>query len=102
MRTIVFIAFRHLVARKRQTLVAVLGMALSVTMLVAMTGLMKGFEHKFLDETLKISPHVAVTEDELTPPDPVAQRAFGRDSVALLWHARPVERPMRIKRPHEV
>jgi lipoprotein-releasing system permease protein len=102
MRTIVFIALRHLVARKRQTFVAVFGMGLSVTMLVAMTGLMKGFEHKFLDETLKVSPHVVVTEDELTPPDPVAQRALGRDSVALLWHARPVDRPARIKRPHDV
>jgi lipoprotein-releasing system permease protein len=102
MRTIFFIALRHLITRKRQTAVAVLGMALSVTMLVGMTGLMVGFEHKFLSETLKVSPHVVVTDEELVPPEPVARRALGRSSVAMVIHERPPERPARIKRPREV
>jgi lipoprotein-releasing system permease protein len=102
MRAIVFIALRHLVSRKRQTFVAVMGMAISVTVLVGMTGLMKGFEHKFLSETLKVSPHVTVTDEELAPPDPIALRALGRWSAALLHHERPAERPARIKRPREV
>jgi lipoprotein-releasing system permease protein len=101
-RTIVFIAIRHLVSRRRQTIVAVAGMAISVVVLVAMTGLMMGFQHKFFDETLKVSPHISVTDEELVPLDAVARRALGRTSVALLHHERPAERPERIKRPHEV
>jgi lipoprotein-releasing system permease protein len=77
-------------------------MALSVTMLVGMTGLMKGFEHKFLSETLKVSPHVVVTDEELAQPEPVAERALGRASLAMVLHARPADRPARIKRPREV
>jgi lipoprotein-releasing system permease protein len=102
MRTIWFIALRHLVTRKRQTAVAVSGMAISVIVLVCMTGLMMGFSHKFFGETLKVSPHITVTDEELAPPDPVARRTLGRDSVAALLHARPAERPQRIKRPREV
>src|SRR5262249_11732517 len=102
MRTVVFIAIRHLVTRKRQTAVAVSGMAISVVVLVCMTGLMMGFQHKFFGETLKVSPHITVTDEELQPPEPVARRLFGADSVASLLHARPAERPQRIKRPREV
>jgi lipoprotein-releasing system permease protein len=67
-----------------------------------MTGLMMGFQWKFFGETLKVSPHVTVTDEELLPPDPVARRALGRDAVAQLWHSRPADRPQRIKRPREV
>ncbi len=102
MRTVLFIAMRHLVSRKRQTTVAVAGMAISVIVLVAMTGLMMGFEHKFFGETLKVSPHITVTDEELTPPDPVARRVLGRVSVAMLHHERPADRPQRIKKPREV
>jgi len=102
MRTVLFIALRHLVSRKRQTFVAVAGMAISVVVLVAMTGLMMGFQWKFFGETLKVSPHITVTDEELVPPEPVARRLLGRDSLALLHHARPPERPERIKKPHEV
>ncbi|HEY7955168.1 MAG TPA: ABC transporter permease [Polyangia bacterium] len=102
MRTIFFIALRHLITRKRQTTVAVAGMAISVIVLVAMTGLMMGFQNKFFTETLKVSPHITVTEDELVPPDPVARRVLGDDSVALIYHARPPERPARIKKPRQV
>src|SRR6185369_16990642 len=83
-------------------IVAVMGMALSVTVLVGMTGLLLGFEHKFMDETLKISPHVMVTEEELEPRDPVALRALGKHSLAALWHPRPAERPQHIKRPRAI
>jgi lipoprotein-releasing system permease protein len=102
MRTILFIALRHLVTRKRQTTVAVAGMAISVVVLVAMTGLMMGFETKFFGETLKVSPHITVTDEELSPPDPVARRVLGRNSVAMLHHERPAERPQKIKKPREV
>jgi lipoprotein-releasing system permease protein len=102
MRPVLFIALRHLLARRRQTTVAVLGMALSVAILVGMTGLMTGFEHKFLSETLKVSPHVVVTDEELQAHDPVALRALGKGALAMLLHERPAERPARIKRPREV
>lgn len=102
MRTILFIALRHLVTRKRQTAVAVAGMGISVIVLVAMTGLMMGFQNKFFGETLKVSPHISVTEEELVPHDPVARRALGDQSVAMIYHARPPDRPERIKKPHEV
>src|SRR4051812_12134501 len=102
MRTVLFIAMRHLVSRKRQTTVAGAGMAISGVVLVAMTGLMMGFESKFFGETLKVSPHITVTDEELSPPDPVARRILGRVSVAMLHHERPADRPQKIKKPREV
>jgi lipoprotein-releasing system permease protein len=102
MRTIFFIALRHLITRRRQTFVAIFGMGISVTVLVGMTGLMKGFEHKFLGETLKVSPHVSVTEEELMPPDPIAMRALGKGVLAEIHHERPRDRAPHIKRPRDV
>lgn len=102
MRTVLFIALRHLHGRKRQTTVAVLGMALSVTILVTMTGLMKGFEHKFLSETLKISPHALITDQEVARSKPLALRALGERALVRVRHERPTDRPGRIERPGEV
>jgi lipoprotein-releasing system permease protein len=102
MRTVLFIALRHLVSRRRQTAVAVAGMAISVVVLVAMTGLMMGFQMKFFGETLKVSPHLTVTDEELEPPEPVAERHLGPRAVTVLLHQRPAERPQRIKRPNTV
>ena len=59
-----------------------------------MTGLMMGFQNKFFAETLKVSPHITVTEEELVPPS----RSRAGCSAPIRWplyHARPPERPAR-------
>ncbi|MBK7539735.1 MAG: ABC transporter permease [Myxococcales bacterium] len=65
MRAQLFIAWRQLWHRKLLNGIAVLGVMLGVLTLVAMTGIMRGFQTKFLDTILQISPHVIVFDTRL-------------------------------------
>jgi len=63
------IALAHLRSRRRQTMVSVLGVALGVSVFIAMTGLMAGFQNFFRGQLIDSNPHVVVT-DEVRRPAP--------------------------------
>lgn len=98
MRLSLFLALRHLVARPRQTLVAVSSMALATGIVVTLTALMTGFEWQFVSETLKVSAHVTITDEELRPPTSPLRAALGPGAAVESRHERPADRPRRIKR----
>ena len=52
---VVFIALRQLWDRKLLNGIAVLGVALGVLVLIAINGIMQGFQTKFLDNILRIT-----------------------------------------------
>ena len=63
------IALAHLSARKRQTLVSVLGVALGVGVFIAVGGLMQGFQGYFRSQIIETNPHILMT-DEIRRPAP--------------------------------
>jgi lipoprotein-releasing system permease protein len=63
------IAAAHLMSRRRQTLVSVLGVALGVGVFIAVTGLMGGFQNFFRNQMIESNPHVTIT-DEVRRPAP--------------------------------
>jgi lipoprotein-releasing system permease protein len=101
-RTIVFIALRQLWDRKLLNGIAIAGVALGVLMLIAMNGVMEGFQQKFTQSILKISPHVTLFDTELRPEPPILARYTGHFVAARLAHQSPSERQVRIKRPEEI
>lgn len=66
-RLLADIALAHLRARKRQTLVSVLGVALGVGVFVAIGGLMQGFQGYFRTQIIESNPHVMITDEIRTP-----------------------------------
>jgi lipoprotein-releasing system permease protein len=106
-RTLSFLAVRHLATRRRQSVVAILGMAIGTAVFVAMTALMTGMEAKFVRETLRVSAHVTLT-DERAAAVPAAE--LRRQAIAELHRgalvgqrrAAPVERDRRIHRAGEI
>ena len=50
-----FISTRYFFAHKRQSLVCIAGVAISVTMFIAMVSMMNGFSDKFIIETVESS-----------------------------------------------
>jgi lipoprotein-releasing system permease protein len=58
-----FIALRYLLSHKRQTLVCVAGVIISVTMFITMDAMMKGFEDKFIIETVESSGHITIDDE---------------------------------------
>ncbi len=63
------IALAHLRARKRQTLVSVLGVTLGVGVFIAIGGMMQGFQSYFRTQIIEANPHVLVS-DEIRSPAP--------------------------------
>ncbi len=101
-RTVLFVALRQLWDRKLLNGIAVGGVTLGVLTLIAMSGIMQGFQEKFTRSILKISPHVILYDTELRPEAPLLARHHGGFVAARVAHASPSERQARIKRPQEI
>ena len=102
LRTTVFIALRQLWERKLLNGIAVGGVTLGVLVLIAMNGIMLGFEEKFTSAILKISPHIILFDTELRPQQPLLQRYARTLVAARVAHESPTDRQSRIKRPYEI
>jgi len=102
MRIVIFIALRQLWDRKLLNGIAVGGVVLGVVVLLAIKGIMHGFQEKFYSSILKISPHVTMFDKELRPAPSMLSR-FENDFVATrVAHETPSDRQLRIKRPDEI
>ncbi|MCK5779594.1 MAG: ABC transporter permease [Psychrilyobacter sp.] len=58
-----FIAKKHILERKRQSLIAILGVAIGVTVLTVSIGIANGLDKNMVDSILSISSHIAITKD---------------------------------------
>lgn len=101
-KTALFIALKQLWERKLLNGIAVGGVTLGVLVLIAMNGIIKGFEDKFTQTILKVSPHVIVFDTELHPDAPLLERYTGTRVAAAVAHERPSDRQSQIKRPYEI
>ncbi len=101
MKALLFIATRQLWDRKLLNGIAVLGVVLGVLTLVGITGIMHGFQNRFLDTILKISPHVVVLDQKLGRPESIVSRLLGTPIVAAVSHQTNTDRQLRIVRPEE-
>jgi lipoprotein-releasing system permease protein len=68
------IALTHILSRKKQTLVAALGVTIGIGMYIFMNSLMAGFGKYSRTEIFKVNPHLKVFKDEersqaILPPD---------------------------------
>lgn len=101
-RVVLFVAIRQLWDRKLLNGIAVLGVMLGVLTLVAVRGMMDGFQTKFLGNMLRISPQVTILDKELRPASPLLSR-FTDDFVAgRISHESPSDRQLAIRRPNEI
>ncbi|MBP6632622.1 MAG: ABC transporter permease [Kofleriaceae bacterium] len=104
MRAELYIAGRQLWHRKLLGAIAVLGVTLGVLSLIAITGIMRGFQTKFLSTILQISPHVVLFDTTLGQTEPIIDQLLGGDGPAVTAVARQAssDRQRRIVRPGEI
>ena len=84
MRLVLDIAFTHIAGRGRQTLVAVVGVAVGVGFSIAMAALMQGSQDDFVEQLINAMPHVQITDDRRTPPRQPAEDVFAATAIAGL------------------
>lgn len=67
MRLLPAIAVKHLMARKRQSFVSLLGIILGVAFFLAISSLMQGSQKDFMSRLVDNSPHITISDDYRDP-----------------------------------
>lgn len=78
-----FITIRYLLSHKRQSLVCVAGVTISVTMFIAMTAMMDGFTDKFIAETVESSGHITIKDEPRETRTPILEQAYPNGNALL-------------------
>ncbi|RKQ67864.1 ABC transporter permease [Oceanibaculum indicum] len=91
------IAITHIAGRTRQTLVAVLGVAVGVGFSVGMAALMQGSQDDFIEQLVNTMPHVQIKDEQRTATRQPAEDVF---TAAAIYGLRPTEDPRGIINPN--
>ncbi len=95
-----FIAIRYFLSHKRQSLVCIAGVTISVMMFLTMSSMMHGFSDKFIIETVESSGHITVHDEPRESQTPILERAFpGEGALLHLQGPKPREQIAKIKNP---
>jgi lipoprotein-releasing system permease protein len=95
-----FISLRYFLSHKRQSLVCIAGVTISVTMFIAMTALMGGFTTKFIIETVESSGHITIKDEFRETQTPILERVYKNPNALLLVEGvKPQDRIKKIKNP---
>ena len=60
------LALTHILGRKRQTIVSVIGVAMGVGFFIAMAALMQGGQDDFVSQLVDTMPHVHIVDEQRT------------------------------------
>lgn len=71
-----FISIRYFLTHKRQSLVCIAGVTISVMMLITMQAMMSGFTDKFIFETVESSGHIIIHDEPRQTRTPILKQAY--------------------------
>ena len=95
-----FISLRYLLSHRRQTLVSIAGVAISVLMFLAMFAMMLGFREKFIIETVESTGHVVIHDEPRETRTAILERVYGDEHALLeLERVKPRDQVKQIKNP---
>lgn len=77
------IALRHLSRRRRQTAVAVSGVAVGVGFFLAVSALMVGSQNDFVEQLIDAAPHIIISDELRSPSPQPGTRVFKGGAVDL-------------------
>src|SRR3954468_17187227 len=95
-----FISIRYLLSHKRQTIVCVAGVTISVLMFIAMSSMMHGFTDKFIVETVESSGHVTVYDEPRESKTRILEKVYkDKNALLVVEGVKPREEVKKIKNP---
>ncbi len=83
MRLMVSIALRHLLARKRQSIVSLLGIVIGVAFFLAISSLMQGSQKDFIARLVDESPHITISDEFRTSKEQPVFKAYLGAAIEL-------------------
>lgn len=91
MKHILFVALKLLIERKRQTLVAIVGVSIGVGAFIAMASLMNGFQKYFIEQALDVNAHITLKIKDEPDRGRIIKRAYGDNVHYHVYGAKPKE-----------
>src|SRR5689334_23722787 len=96
-----FISLRYFLSHKRQSLVCIAGVTISVAMFITMTAMMNGFTDKFIVETVESSGHITVHDEPRETRTQILEQAYKNPNALLVTvGVKPKEQVRKIKNPN--
>jgi lipoprotein-releasing system permease protein len=83
MRLFIFIALRHLLSRKRQSVVSLLGIVIGVAFFLAISSMMQGSQNDFIKRLIDNSPHITISDEYRDPSPQPVKTAFPHTAIEL-------------------
>ncbi len=90
MRLLFFIATKHLLARKRQSIVSLMGIVLGVAFFLAISSIMQGSEADFIKRLVDNSPHITISDEFRNPRVQPAEKFYGDADVVDISSVKPL------------
>ncbi len=92
-----FVSFKFIVERKRQTIVALLGVAIGVSAFIVMTSLMRGFQKYFIEQALNINGHIKLKVEENYDPYRIIKKVLNPEKyLFVILGSKPKEKKYKI------
>lgn len=82
-RLVLGIAAKHLAKRRRQTAVAIAGVAIGVGFFLAVSAMMIGSQNDFVQRIINAAPHIIISDEIRSPPPQPATRALAGMAVEV-------------------
>ena len=79
-----FIAIRYFLSHKRQSVVCIAGVTISVTMFLSMTSMMDGLTDKFITETVESSGHITIKDEPRETRTLILEQAYTDPNAMLV------------------
>lgn len=94
------VSMRYFLAHKRQTLVCIAGVTISVTMYIAMDAMMCGFSDKFIIETVESSGHITINDEPRETQTPILEKVYTYPNALIaIRGVKPREQVKKVKNP---
>lgn len=92
------ISYRHIVSKKRQSIVAMLGVTFGIAIFIFQGGLMTGFQKTFIEQTINTSANIRIyNESKSTRPSVLSKTNKYKNYWILLRNQKPKEELPKIK-----
>ncbi|MEQ1789175.1 MAG: ABC transporter permease [Rickettsiales bacterium] len=83
MKLLIYIAIRHLLARKRQSIVSLLGIILGVAFFLAISSLMQGSENDFINRLVNNAPHILISDEYRNPRKQPVEKIYPNGAIEI-------------------
>ncbi|MEW6772810.1 MAG: FtsX-like permease family protein [Bacteroidota bacterium] len=97
------ISYRHLISKKRQTIVAMMGVTFGIAIFIFQGGLMTGFQKTFIEQTINTSANIRIyNESKKNLASILSQLNQYQNAIVFLRNPKPKDESPKIKRANEI